>query len=73
MAIILYVGFRPINCKTTLNRVWGGGLLFLFRGDGSGVQKLKINKTVSTVLFTVLGQYGSTPVGRTHMRLLSLD
>ena len=33
----------------------------------------KIYVTVSTVLFRVVGQYGLTPVGRTHMRLLSLD
>ena len=35
---IIQVGFYT---KTTLNRGWGGGLLFLFRGDRSRVQKLK--------------------------------
>ena len=35
---IIHVGFQT---KTTLNRGWGGGLLFLFRGDRSRAQKLK--------------------------------
>ena len=35
---IIHVGFET---KTTLNRWWGGGLLFLFRGDGSRGQKLE--------------------------------
>ena len=32
------LGFQT---KTTLNRGWGGGLLFVFRGDGSRAQKLE--------------------------------
>ena len=35
---IIRVGFQT---KTTLNRGCGGGLLFLFRGDGSRAQKLE--------------------------------
>ena len=35
---IIHVG---IKTKTTLNRGRGGGLLFLFRGDGSRGQKLE--------------------------------
>ena len=35
---IIHVGFYT---KTTLNRKWGGGLLFVFRGDGSRAQKLE--------------------------------
>ena len=34
----LYTFFLP---KATLNRGWGGGLLFVFRGDGSRAQKLE--------------------------------
>ena len=36
--VIIHVGFQT---KTTLNRGWGGGLLFVFRGDGSRAQKLE--------------------------------
>ena len=35
---IMHVGF---STKTTLNRGWGGGLRFVFRGDGSRAQKLE--------------------------------
>ena len=35
---IIHVGFFT---KTILNWVWGGGVLFLFRGDGSKVEKLE--------------------------------
>ena len=35
---IIHVGFQT---KATLNRGWGGGLLFVFRGDGSRAQKLE--------------------------------
>ena len=35
---IIHVDFFT---KTTLNRGWGGDLLFVFRGDGSRAQKLE--------------------------------
>ena len=35
---IIHVGFQT---NTTLNRGWGGGLPFVFRGDQSRVQKLE--------------------------------
>ena len=49
---IIHVGFQT---KTTLNRRWGGSLLFLFRRDGSRVQKLENRwNIVSTVLSRVV-------------------
>ena len=49
---IIHVGFQT---KTTLNRGWGGGLLFLFRRDGSRAQKLENRwNIVSTVLSGVV-------------------
>ena len=38
-----------------MNRGWGGGLTFLFKGNGSMVSKLKkMDETVSTVLSKVV-------------------
>ena len=57
---IIHVGFWT---KTTLNRRWGGVLLFLFRGDGSLAQKWQ-NKWNFLIRF-VLGcrlEYFTAPI-----------
>ena len=67
---ITHVGFLT---KTTLCRGWGEGLLFWFRGDDSSVHKLENIWNCLNSFVWVVGQYGSTPVRRMHVRLLSLD
>ena len=60
---MIHIGFQ---IKTTLNRGWVRGLLFHFRGDRSRAQKLENIWKCLNSLSGVVGQYGSTPIRRTH-------